>query len=76
MPATLQHQFRIQLFNTQDAGIDGPMPLLGYQEKTSQLAGKRLTLSYAPATQTCMAEAVRFELTGRLTGRRFSRPLG
>lgn len=51
VPANLQHQFRIQLFNNQDAGIDDPTPVLSYQEKTSQLAGKRLTLSYVPATQ-------------------------
>jgi transglutaminase-like putative cysteine protease len=51
VPANLQHQFRIQLFNTQDAGIDDTTPVMSYQEKTSQLAGKRLTLSYAPATQ-------------------------
>jgi hypothetical protein len=51
VPATLQHQFRIQLFNTQDAGIEEPTPVLSYQEKTSQLAGKRLTLSYVPATR-------------------------
>jgi hypothetical protein len=51
VPGNLQHQFRIQLFNTQDAGIDDPTALLSYQEKTSQLAGKRLTLSYVPATQ-------------------------
>lgn len=51
VPANLQHQFRIQLFSTQDAGIDDPTPVLSYQEKTSQLAGKRLTISYVPATQ-------------------------
>ncbi|WP_082567450.1 transglutaminase domain-containing protein [Pelomonas sp. Root1217] len=50
VPANLQHQFRIQLFSALDAGIDDPTPLLNYQEKTSQLAGKRLTLSYVPAT--------------------------
>lgn len=51
VPANQQHQFRIQLFNTQDAGIDDAVPVLSYQEKTSQLIGKRLTISYVPATQ-------------------------
>lgn len=51
VPANLQHQFRIQLFNTQDVGVDEPTPVLSYQEKTSQLSGRRLTLSYVPATQ-------------------------
>ncbi|MEO6278295.1 transglutaminase domain-containing protein [Roseateles sp.] len=51
VPINLQHQFRIQLFNMQDAGMDDPAPVLSYQVTTSQLAGKRLTLSYVPATQ-------------------------
>jgi hypothetical protein len=43
IPAGLQHRFTYTLYD--EAGS----PLLSYTEKTSQLIGKRLTLSYPPA---------------------------
>ncbi|PTT79421.1 transglutaminase [Pelomonas sp. HMWF004] len=51
VPGNLEHQFRLQLFRAQDGDVDQSNPLLTYQEKTARLAGKRLTLSYVPATQ-------------------------
>ena len=47
VPATLQHQFTYQLST---AGWDNT-PILTYTEKLSKLVGKRLTLSYIPASQ-------------------------
>ena len=47
VPAGLQHQFTYQLAT---AGWDNT-PILSYTEKLSKLAGKRLTLSYIPASQ-------------------------
>ncbi len=50
VPSSLQHQFSYRLYASDtDRMLDSP--LLSYTEKTSQLAGKRLTLSYVPATQ-------------------------
>ena len=50
VPAALQHKFTYKLYASQlDQADDSPM--LSYTEKTSKLVGKRLTLSYAPATQ-------------------------
>jgi hypothetical protein len=47
VPASLQHQFTYQLST---AGWDNT-PILTYTEKLSKLVGKRLTLSYIPASQ-------------------------
>ncbi|MFG6487496.1 transglutaminase domain-containing protein [Roseateles sp. BYS78W] len=51
VPASFQHQFRIQLFLAQDGLGDESSAVLSYQELTSRLAGKRFTLTYVPATQ-------------------------
>ncbi len=51
VPSNLQHQFRFQLYAGLYGYVDESAPILVFQEKTSQLAGKRLTLSYVPATQ-------------------------
>ena len=48
LPAQLQHQFTYRLSDP-----DGNL-LLSYTEKTSQLTGKRLTLSYVPANQASL----------------------
>lgn len=50
VPTNLQHQFRIQLIRAQDLGLNDASPVLEFQEKTSQLANKRLTLTYVPST--------------------------
>lgn len=47
IPASLQHQFTYSLAT---AGWDNT-PILSYTEKLSKLIGKRLTLSYIPASQ-------------------------
>ena len=47
IPASLQHQFTYTLST---AGWDNT-PILTYTEKLSKLVGKRLTLSYIPASQ-------------------------
>ncbi|MGE0330875.1 MAG: hypothetical protein AB7P37_09275, partial [Ramlibacter sp.] len=44
VPTALQHKFKYEL-------TANGAPLLTYTEKTSNLTGKRLTLSYIPATQ-------------------------
>jgi transglutaminase-like putative cysteine protease len=50
IPASLQHRFTYKLYaSAADRADDNA--LIGYTEKTSQLVGKRLTLSYVPATQ-------------------------
>ena len=47
VPASLQHQFTYHLSTTGWYNT----PILSYTEKLSKLVGKRLTLSYVPATQ-------------------------
>lgn len=50
IPANLQHKFTYRLYASQtDQANENPM--LSFTEKTSRLVGKRLTLSYVPATQ-------------------------
>lgn len=50
IPANLQHQFTYKLYaSSQDQSLDSP--ILSFTAKTSELVGKRLTLTYAPASQ-------------------------
>lgn len=50
IPGTQQHKFTYRLYASQyDQYEDSPM--LSYTEKTSKLVGKRLTLTYLPASQ-------------------------
>lgn len=50
VPANQQHRFTYRLYaSPSDQALDHPM--LSFTEKTSHLVGKRLTLSYVPATQ-------------------------
>lgn len=50
VPAALQHRFRYELYASQMDKEEGAS-FLTYTEKVSQLVGKRLTLTYLPATQ-------------------------
>jgi transglutaminase-like putative cysteine protease len=50
VPANLQHKFSYKLFASQTDQANGS-PILEFTEKTSKLVGKRLTLTYVPATQ-------------------------
>src|SRR5438105_4412042 len=50
VPAALQHRFTYKLYASQEDRANDS-PLLSYTEKTSQLVGKRVTLTYLPATQ-------------------------
>jgi transglutaminase-like putative cysteine protease len=50
IPSALQHKFTYRIYaSPTDQEDDSPM--LAYTEKTSKLVGKRLTLTYAPASQ-------------------------
>jgi hypothetical protein len=50
VPSALQHRFTYKLYASEnDQANDNP--LVAYTEKTSKLVGKRMTLSYVPATQ-------------------------
>jgi transglutaminase-like putative cysteine protease len=50
IPGNLQHKFTYSLYPSQTDQAEG-IALLTYTEKTSKLVGKRLTLSYVPASQ-------------------------
>lgn len=50
VPGALQHKFTYRLYAS-DYDQYQDSPLLAYTEKTSKLVGKRLTLSYVPASQ-------------------------
>ena len=50
VPDALQHRFTYKLYAS-DTDRSDDNPLLSFTEKTSQLVGKRVTLTYAPATQ-------------------------
>ncbi len=50
VPTGLQHKFTYKLYANQTDQANGS-PMLDFTEKTSRLVGKRLTLSYVPATQ-------------------------
>ncbi len=50
VPSTLQHKFTYKLYASL-YDRDSDSPLLAYTEKTSQIVGKRMTLTYVPATQ-------------------------
>ena len=50
IPASQQHQFTYQLSTVDPYGYEGSS-ILSYTEKLSNLVGKRLTLSYIPASQ-------------------------
>jgi transglutaminase-like putative cysteine protease len=50
MPSALQHKFVYKIYASPTDQADDS-PLLAYTEKTSKLVGKRLTLTYVPASQ-------------------------
>ena len=50
VPPALQHRFSYRLYASAQDRLDDA-PLLSFTEKTSQLVGKRLSLSYVPASQ-------------------------
>jgi transglutaminase-like putative cysteine protease len=50
VPSSLQHKFTYKLYGSLD-DKEADSPLLAYTEKTSQLVGRRLTITYVPATQ-------------------------
>ena len=51
IPSSQQHQFTYRLNTTDPYGYDGT-EILRFTDKLSNLVGKRLTLSYVPATQS------------------------